>query len=193
MPTRNPPRTQTSVSTKDHRTQPETDHQIETIARGLLIEQGHLLLCRAVRAGYRYLPGGHVEFGERAGVALEREFIEECGLAVKTRRLALVMEHAFGAGKAGRHEVLLVFHVERTRRRGARVTSADATPPTPPRPPTPIASLEPSIAFDWWPLAALGRAKLRPDPMRLWLQSLAASAPASAPGLWLSPSAWSES
>lgn len=155
---------------------------IEMIARGLLIEQGHLLLCRAVQARYRYLPGGHIEFGERAGVALGREFVEECGLIVETGPLALTMEHAFGQGPARRHELLLVFHVERPR--AARATGGL---------PRPVMSLEPTIAFDWWPLEKLGSAKLRPGPMVAWLKSLAGASLKRPPSPWLSPRVWSES
>jgi 8-oxo-dGTP pyrophosphatase MutT (NUDIX family) len=55
---------------------------IEVIVRGVLVDGGALLLCRNRKRGHVFLPGGHVEFGEPARVALEREIQEELGLAV---------------------------------------------------------------------------------------------------------------
>ena len=49
------------------------DHSIELIARGVFVRGGAVLLCQNVKHGYYYLPGGHVEFGEAAAVALARE------------------------------------------------------------------------------------------------------------------------
>src|SRR5262249_814619 len=43
---------------------------IEVIARGLLRDRSQILVCQSLKHGYCYLPGGHVEFGEPAAVAL---------------------------------------------------------------------------------------------------------------------------
>jgi ADP-ribose pyrophosphatase YjhB (NUDIX family) len=88
------------------------DHEIEVIARGCLVHGCHVLLCRNVKHGYCYLPGGHVEFGESAAQAVAREFVEESGLRVRVGELALVSEGAFATKKRWHHEVNLVFHVE---------------------------------------------------------------------------------
>lgn len=155
---------------------------IEFIARGLLIERGHVLLCRSVKSGYRYLPGGHVEFGERAADALAREFMEEAGLPVHVRDLVLTMENAFrqaarkgkkAAGEA-RHEVALVFHVERAGRKSR------AGPP-------PVLSLEPKIAFDWWPIRDLAGAQFLPPAM---LDGLRLHAAERDRPHWLSAAEW---
>lgn len=50
---------------------------IETIARGICIKEGHLLVCQPAKGGRCYLPGGHIEFGEIARTALVREIAEE--------------------------------------------------------------------------------------------------------------------
>jgi 8-oxo-dGTP pyrophosphatase MutT (NUDIX family) len=50
---------------------------IESIARGVCIKDGKLLLCRAKGGKSTYLPGGHIEFGETGRVALVREMKEE--------------------------------------------------------------------------------------------------------------------
>ena len=45
---------------------------IETIARGVCIVDGKILLCRAKGGKSTYLPGGHIEFGETGREALVR-------------------------------------------------------------------------------------------------------------------------
>lgn len=85
---------------------------IELIARGVLIDRGRVLCCQNLKHGNYYLPGGHVEFAEPAAVALQREFIEECGLPVLVGPLLQVDEHSFATRKREHHEINLVFLVE---------------------------------------------------------------------------------
>jgi 8-oxo-dGTP diphosphatase len=140
---------------------------IEVIARGLLLRDGQALLCRSVRDGYLYLPGGHVEFDEPAAVALARELVEECGLSVRVGPLLLVTEERFDH-KRRHHEINLVFHVE---------------PARGPAPET-VTSREPDIAFEWVPLAAAQELDVRPPTIRAWL---AAGGRNDAPGAgWVS-------
>jgi 8-oxo-dGTP pyrophosphatase MutT (NUDIX family) len=131
---------------------------IEILARGVLIMEDHVLLCRNVEGGYRYLPGGHVEPGESAAAALAREFMEESGVAVRVGGLLLISEHGFVQKGRPRHEIDLVFHVEH--------------PPTL-DPSRAWPSLEPDIAFDWVALSDLGAADLRPASISDWLIRLA--------------------
>ena len=53
---------------------------IETIARGVCVQNGKVLLCRAKGGATTYLPGGHIEFGEKGCAALAREVREELGV-----------------------------------------------------------------------------------------------------------------
>ena len=69
--------------------------RIETIARGICIEDGRLLVCRAKGSSTCYLPGGHVEFGESAREALRREMMEEAGLDVEAGGFRGVAENSF--------------------------------------------------------------------------------------------------
>lgn len=131
---------------------------IEIIARGLLIEDGHLLICRNRKAGYGFLPGGHVEFGESAEAALRRELIEECGLEVRTGDCLLVSEGAFESGGRRHHEINLVFHVERKEDGAARPT---------------VESVESKIGFEWIKLGNLAQADIRPAVVCDWLLSIA--------------------
>ena len=47
---------------------------IETIARGVCVQNGRALLCRAKGGASTYLPGGHIEFGEN-GDAVRSEAV----------------------------------------------------------------------------------------------------------------------
>ncbi len=127
--------------------------RIEIIARGLLLRDNNVLLCRNVALGYQFLPGGHVEYGEPAALALAREFEEECGLAVRVGALLLVTEGQFEEGGRRHHEINLVFHVE------------PAAGPAPQR----VESREPAIAFEWLPMAAAQEHDVRPTAVRAWL------------------------
>ena len=49
------------------------EKHIETIARGVCVKDGKVLLCFPKDRSYAYLPGGHIEFGETGRVALVRE------------------------------------------------------------------------------------------------------------------------
>jgi ADP-ribose pyrophosphatase YjhB (NUDIX family) len=127
--------------------------RIEILARGLLVVDGRVLLCRNVKHGYRYLPGGHVEPGESAAAALAREFLEESGVEVRVGPLLLTSEHGFVQKGRPRHEVDLVFHVEQP---------PDASIASWP-------SLEPDIAFDWIPVGEIGVSDLRPRTISDWV------------------------
>lgn len=90
--------------------------QIETIARGVLIADGRVLLCRNRRFGHVFLPGGHVEFGESAAAALEREIREELGWLTQVGRFLGACEAVFeqrkkNGGSRGHHEINLVFEL----------------------------------------------------------------------------------
>lgn len=128
--------------------------RIEVLGRALIIERGSVLLCRNVDKGYRYLPGGHVEPGEGAMDAVLRELEEEASMPATAGPLLAVLEVRFTQKGKPKHELNLVFHVERE-------GGGDASP---------ILSLEPDIAFDWIPLSDLARADIRPDSVREWLE-----------------------
>lgn len=130
------------------------EQQIEVVARGAMFRGSTVLLCRAIRHGYLYLPGGHVEFDEPARAAVEREFKEECGLTVRAGDLLLVSEAAFESGKRRHHEINLVFHVEHE---GG--------------PPERVVSNEPEIAFEWADLAGIADLDVRPMAVKAWLMS----------------------
>ena len=116
---------------------------IETIARGVCIADGRILLCRAKGGSTTYLPGGHIEFGETGRQALVREMAEETGLAAGTGRFLGCVENSFLQHGKPHAEINLVY--ELTLPAGAEVRAC-----------------EDWIEFVWWPLDDLAAARLLP-------------------------------
>ncbi len=81
----------------------------ELLTRAVIIDNGRLLLCRARGKDHYYLPGGHVEFGESAAVALDRELQEELGVTLKKADFIGVTENIYEQGATRHHEINLVF------------------------------------------------------------------------------------
>jgi len=133
------------------------DTPIEIIARAVILRGGKVLLCGPKDGDYLYLPGGHVEAGERASDAAARELREELGAEVRVGSLMLVHEHSFTDGKGRRHhEVNLVFHVEQATLEGEDI-------------PDEPEAREPDLRFVWVDLAALPETDLLPRAMGAWL------------------------
>lgn len=82
---------------------------IETIARGVCIQAGRVLLCRAKGGRTTYLPGGHIEFGEKGRVALAREMQEEMGVAAMVGPFVGVVENQFLQHGKPHAEINLVY------------------------------------------------------------------------------------
>jgi 8-oxo-dGTP pyrophosphatase MutT (NUDIX family) len=85
---------------------------IETIARGVAIVDGSILLCRAKGGKSSYLPGGHIEFGETAREALVREIREELGVEAQTGRFLGAVENSFLQRGRPHAEINLVFELK---------------------------------------------------------------------------------
>ena len=120
---------------------------IENIARGVCVVDGKVLLCRPKGGGYSYLPGGHIEFGEKGREALVREIKEEMGLDAEAGDLLGVVESQFRQHGKPHAEVNLVYELQ---------LAAEAADPV---------SREDWIEFEWRDLAALGDANLLPPEM----------------------------
>ena len=125
---------------------------IETIARGVCIVDGKILLCRAKGGKSTYLPGGHIEFGETGREALVREMKEETGLDATAGELLGVVESSF-MQKGEKHcEINLIYAMKvEVEERGRQWN---------------VPSCEDWICFDWVDCDKLDSANLLPPEMK---------------------------
>jgi 8-oxo-dGTP pyrophosphatase MutT (NUDIX family) len=126
----------------------ELDH-IETIARGVAVKDGKILLCKAKCGSSTYLPGGHIELGETGREALVREIKEETGLNSTTGRFLGVVENSFVQKGKKHSEINLVYELD--------VESPDGS----------VSAAEDWIEFEWRELADLDAANLLPEAFRV--------------------------
>lgn len=87
----------------------ETFAPIELIARAVCVRDNKILLCKAKGSDWYYLPGGHIEFGERAKFALAREMMEEAGVKAEIQDFLGAAENAYERDGTKLHELNLVF------------------------------------------------------------------------------------
>ncbi|MBN1230723.1 MAG: NUDIX domain-containing protein [Anaerolineales bacterium] len=129
----------------------------EFIARVILPSSGHVMLVNKVDRDYYYLPGGHIEFGEKAAISLAREMEEEIGGQIEVHQFVAAMEHSFVDNKESqKHEINLVFL--------GRLLSH--TFPDIPQ------SLEPDLVYSWHPIENLGILPLFPPDTARMIQEL---------------------
>jgi ADP-ribose pyrophosphatase YjhB (NUDIX family) len=64
-------------------------------AAAIIRREGYVLVTRTTAEGIWYLPGGRVEWGESTREAVERELVEELGVAGQVGELVLVFENFF--------------------------------------------------------------------------------------------------
>ena len=133
------------------------EKHIETIARGVCVKDGKVLLCLPKDRSYSYLPGGHIEFGETGREALVREMKEETGLDATAGELLGVVESSF-VQKSERHcEINLIYEMKiREQGTGNREQ---------------VKSCEDWICFDWVDCDRLDSANLLPNEMVGFLAS----------------------
>ena len=135
---------------------------IETIARGVCVRDGKLLLCRAAGGSSTYLPGGHIEFGETGRQALVREVKEELGVESSTGAFLGVVENTFLQHGKPHAEINLVYELELGTGNGGledwRVGGLGELPP--------LNSQEDWIEFEWCDLNRLDEANLLPPAFR---------------------------
>ena len=128
------------------------EKRIETIARGVCIIDGKVLLCLPKDRSYSYLPGGHIEFGETGREALVREMKEETGLKATAGGLLGVVESQF-VQKGEKHcEINLIYEMSLRGLRGSRGSRG-------------LKSLEDWICFDWVDCDKIDAANLLPPEM----------------------------
>ena len=91
---------------------------IEICARAIIESKGKILVCWHKEKKYYFFPGGHVDFGERAEVALVRELKEELEIVVKKLSFIGIIENIYierrdkhKEHRGKHHEINLVFNV----------------------------------------------------------------------------------
>ena len=85
---------------------------VEVIARGVCVQDGKILLCKAKGGATTYLPGGHIEFGETGRQALVREVKEELGVDAETGAFLGVVENTFNQHGKPHAEINLVYELK---------------------------------------------------------------------------------
>ena len=120
---------------------------VETIARGVCIRDGKVLLCKAKGGKTTYLPGGHIEFGETGAQALVREIREELGVDSSCGGFLGVVENSFLQHGRPHAEINLVYSL----------TLHSSL--------LPLASREDWIEFEWRDVSDLDHANLLPAEM----------------------------
>ena len=123
---------------------------IESIARGVCVRDGKLLLCRAKGGKSTYLPGGHIEFGETGRAALVREMKEELGVDSTTGDFLGALENSFIQNGKPHAEINLIYELK-------LADGADAGL---------LESQEDWIEFLWQDLGDLESVKLLPEAFR---------------------------
>ena len=127
------------------------EQRIETIARGVCVIDGKVLLCHPKDRSYAYLPGGHIEFGETGREALVREMKEETGLDATAGDLLGVVESQF-VQKGERHcEINLIYKM-------SLVSGLSSS--------SPLSALEDWICFDWVDCDKIDSVNLLPLEMK---------------------------
>ena len=125
------------------------EKHIETIARGVCIIDGKVLLCLPKDRSYAYLPGGHIEFGETGREALVREMKEETGLDATAGELLGVVESQF-VQKGERHcEINLIYEMKVEKLKVEK-----------------LKSMEDWICFDWVSCDKIDSVNLLPPEMK---------------------------
>ncbi len=136
---------------------------IHVVSRGVIVDQGHILLAYDPRPHpfhyyelnrhFYYLPGGHIEFQESAENALIREIKEETGLDAEIEQFLGIIEHAWSFPGdeicCHTHEINVIFKIHST-----GLSFGDTVP-----------HKEEHVAFQWMPLAHLQAMDLRPLPL----------------------------
>jgi 8-oxo-dGTP pyrophosphatase MutT (NUDIX family) len=129
-------------------------NMIHVIARAVIIQEDRILMCHTqdMNPNYYFLPGGHVEVGESAEVAVLRELREEGGITGNIKKFLGCFEHSFDPnwGKCHFHEYNLYFEV--------MIGSFD--------PDQEIPQLESHIKLVWIPLTKLNALDFRPEPLK---------------------------
>ena len=119
------------------------------LARGIIFVNGKVLLAHQKGADNTFLPGGHIDMGEKADTALIREIGEEIGMTASINQFIGAVECAWTEKGQVNHEINLVFEV----------CISDLDSKEPPK------SQESHLEFMWVGSAELKAHNLLPSPL----------------------------
>ncbi len=81
----------------------------ELIARAVITKDDRILVCRGVGKENYFFPGGHIEWGEGAAAAVQRELREELGLEAVVGECIGLSENYYTVKDTEHHEMNVVF------------------------------------------------------------------------------------
>ncbi len=84
-------------------------HHFNYRVAAVIRHEGKLLVCRAEKDGFYYLPGGRVKEGETSAEAVRRELREECSSEAVTEGPLFVVEDFFGLHGRRVHELCIYY------------------------------------------------------------------------------------
>lgn len=119
------------------------------LVRGVVFVDGKVLLAHQKDSGHTFLPGGHIENGEKAETALVRELTEEIGREATVKKFIGAVEHVWTENDEDNHEINLVFELA--------VSGFNAS--------VPPQSQEDYLEFIWSAPQDLKKHNLRPRPL----------------------------
>ena len=85
--------------------------RFHNLARGIIFKNGKVLLAHLKGADNTFLPGGHIEMGERAEAALVREIAEEIGKVATVKQFIGAVECCYIDNDQKNHEIDLLFEL----------------------------------------------------------------------------------
>lgn len=134
-------------------------------AVGVAVDGDRVLLQRDGAGDFWFLPGGRCELGETAAESLQREMLEELGVAAVAERLLWVVENFFHQGGNVHHELGTYWLMRLPEEwlaahRDGPITGAEGDVP---------------IDFQWFDRRQVGAVTLYPEFLRSALDSLPAA------------------
>ena len=117
---------------------------------GIAVHEGRLLVEHNVKHNFCFVPGGRVEYGENAVLALSRELDEELGGDIQVGRLVIVADNLFELDGIRYQEVGMYFLVEFPP--GHPFLGCEGR----------FEAAEPNLVYQWLPLDELEEAELFP-------------------------------
>lgn len=79
---------------------------------GIIIVDGHVLVCREDEDGYTMLPGGRIELGETSALSLEREIAEELAMPATLGPMIATSESFYRRAGEDFHELGFFYTVD---------------------------------------------------------------------------------